>query len=52
MLDLLGTCFPDRIAGWESELKKLIPTYGAPLSPNKAHAGKVMKQTAAELQIA
>ena len=51
MLNLLKTCFPDRIAGWEPELKKLIPSYGETLNdkPEKAAAEKAA--TAAALNI-
>jgi len=51
MLDVLAKCFPGRLAGWEPELRRLIPTYGSPLSSDPATAAKVMKETAEELRI-
>lgn len=51
MLDVLAKCFPDRIAGWEPELRRLIPTYGTQLSSDPATAAAVMSETAKELGI-
>ncbi len=52
MLDLLATCFPDRMAGWESELRELIPTYGERLNPQPELAEHTMATTAHVLGIA
>lgn len=51
MLDLLAKCFPERLAGWEPELVKMIPSYGAPLSSSKAVAKKTLASTAKALAI-
>jgi len=51
MLDVLAKCFPDRLAGWEPQLRALIPSYGTPLSSDPATASKVMGETARELGI-
>lgn len=51
MLDVLAKCFPDRLAGWEPELRELIPSYGRKLADAPAEAEKVMAATAEELQI-
>jgi malate dehydrogenase (quinone) len=52
MLDVLGRCFPYRLAGWEPTLRTLIPSYGTQLSSAKATATKIMKATAKRLGIA
>lgn len=51
MLNLLETCFPDQIAGWEPRLKELIPTYGETLNDKPAEADKVVSETAEALHI-
>lgn len=51
MLGLLKTCFPDRIAGWEPELKKLIPSYGETLNGDAATARASVERTAGVLGI-
>ncbi len=51
MLELLKTCFPDRIAGWEGELRELIPTYGERLNPQPELARHTMAATAEVLGI-
>lgn len=52
VLDLLKRSFPDRIAGWEDELRTLIPSYGTKLAADPANARKVMTENAAILRIA
>jgi len=52
MLDVLAKCFPDRMAGWRPQIEKMIPSYGSPLSSNKATAKKVLVATAKELELA
>lgn len=51
MLGLLKTCFPDRIDGWEGELKELIPSYGEPLNPRGEAARASVEATAEALAI-
>ncbi|MGO1266160.1 MAG: malate dehydrogenase (quinone) [Microbacterium gubbeenense] len=49
MLNLLGTCFPDRKAGWDPKLKALIPTYGTPLNADADLAAATEGTTAEKL---
>ncbi|MFD1723043.1 malate:quinone oxidoreductase [Amnibacterium endophyticum] len=49
MLDVLQRCFPDRMAGWRSELTELVPTYGTLLSDDPRTARKVAERTAEAL---
>jgi len=51
MLDLLKTCFPDRIEAWQPELKKLIPSYGEKLNGNPKAAAAEFAATADTLQL-
>ncbi len=51
MLGLLKTCFPDRIAQWEPELKALIPSYGQTLNGRPDAARASVAETAAALEI-
>ena len=51
MLDLLNSCFPDRIAEWEPRLKQLIPSYGETLNDKPAEADKIVTETAEALHI-
>lgn len=46
MLDLLGRCFPDRMAEWEPKLREMIPSYGTTLSDDPAAAEASLKATA------
>ncbi len=51
MLDLLKTCFPDRIEAWQPELKKLIPSYGEKLNGNPQAAAAEFAATAETLRL-
>ena len=51
MLDVLATCFPDRMAGWTPKLKKMVPSYGALLGDDEAKAAKTLARTAKTLDI-
>ncbi|GAA1638768.1 malate:quinone oxidoreductase [Microbacterium flavum] len=51
MLGLLKTCFPDRIAAWEPELKALIPSYGTTLNGRPEVAAATIAETADVLDI-
>lgn len=51
MLNLLKTCFPDRIGGWEPELRDLIPSYGSTLNGDPARAAASVTRTAEALGI-
>lgn len=52
MLDVLAKCFPSRMAAWEPELARMIPSYGTQLSANKAKAKATLTSTAKALAIA
>jgi malate dehydrogenase (quinone) len=49
MLDVLRRSFPDRLAAWEPELRRLIPTYGTLLSDDARTARRVQESTAKAL---
>ncbi|MEO6201386.1 MAG: malate:quinone oxidoreductase [Cryobacterium sp.] len=51
MVDLLGRCFPDQIAGWEPKLREMIPSYGTRLSDDPAAAAASLAETAAALHL-
>ncbi|MEV8135865.1 malate:quinone oxidoreductase [Microbacterium aurantiacum] len=51
MLGLLKTCFPDRIAEWEPELRNLIPSYGSTLNSRPDAAADVLEETAQTLAL-
>lgn len=52
MLDVLAKCFPGKLAGWEPQLERMIPSYGEQLSANKATAKATLTRTAKALEIA
>ncbi|GLJ62260.1 putative malate:quinone oxidoreductase [Microbacterium barkeri] len=52
MLDVLSSCFPDRIEGWKPALRELIPTYEETLNGDAAKARAEMRRTAEALHIA
>ncbi len=51
MLQLLKTCFPDRIDAWTPELRKLIPSYGETLNDKPELAADEKAATAKTLGI-
>ncbi|WP_208320408.1 malate:quinone oxidoreductase [Salinibacterium sp. ZJ77] len=51
MLDVLNTCFPDRIAEWKPQLTAMIPSYGTKLTDKPKSAAKILKGTAKVLGI-
>ncbi|MEV8267054.1 malate:quinone oxidoreductase [Microbacterium sp. NPDC076911] len=51
MLNLLSTCFPDRIEEWKPRLRELIPHFGESLNPQPAVAKKVLGATAETLSL-
>ncbi|MET2010303.1 malate:quinone oxidoreductase [Microbacterium chocolatum] len=51
MLGLLKTCFPDRIAEWEPQLRALIPSYGSTLNTRPDAAADVLEETAQTLAL-
>ncbi|TXK18470.1 malate dehydrogenase (quinone) [Homoserinibacter sp. GY 40078] len=46
MLDVLATCFPDRMAAWTPELGRMIPSYGTKLSDSPQAAATELAETA------
>ena len=51
MLELLERCFPDRIAGWVPQLKRMIPSYGTALSAKPQLARRTLAATEKTLAI-
>ncbi len=51
MLELLGSCFPDRLDGWAPTLRAMIPSYGKALSSSPALAEKTLTATARQLAL-
>jgi malate dehydrogenase (quinone) len=51
MLELIEKCFPDRIAEWTPELRRMIPTYGTPLSSDPELAAATLAHTASVLML-
>ncbi|MFT4282033.1 malate:quinone oxidoreductase [Microbacterium sp.] len=51
MLNLLRTCFPDRMGEWEPTLRELIPSYGDTLNTRPEVADASLTETAAVLHI-
>jgi malate dehydrogenase (quinone) len=52
MLDVLATCFPQRMSEWEPQLTRMIPSYGTTLSEKPKVATKELKDTAKALGLA
>lgn len=51
MLDVIAKCFPDRMAGWEPALRRMVPSYGSHLSDDEATAKATLSRTAEALAI-
>ena len=51
MLDVIAQCFPQQLEAWRPELERMIPSYGGPLSSNKAAAKSALARTAKALQL-
>ncbi|GGH43251.1 malate dehydrogenase (quinone) [Microbacterium album] len=51
MLNLIKTCFADRVAQWEPKLRELIPTYGEMLNEDAEKARASTTATASALGI-
>lgn len=51
MLDVLEKCFPDRIAAWQPELQRMVPSYGVQLSSSEKKAAATLTRTAKALAI-
>lgn len=46
MLDVLASCFPEKLPGWEAQLTRMIPSYGTSLSDSPKAAKKQLTNTA------
>lgn len=51
MLTLLQRCFPEQFEGWTPAIKKMVPTFGKPLSGDPKLAAKTLAATEKELAI-
>jgi len=51
MLEVLERCFPERLSGWESTLRRIIPSYGTKLSENADKAYHSTAHTAGVLKL-
>lgn len=51
MLDVLGRCFPNRLAEWTPRLKQMIPSYGQSIAEDAELCRAVRSDTAAVLRI-
>ncbi|MEN2740389.1 malate dehydrogenase (quinone) [Microbacterium sp. X-17] len=51
MLNLIKTCFPERLGEWESRLRELIPSYGETLNTNPVAAETELGRTAEALAL-
>jgi malate dehydrogenase (quinone) len=51
MLDVLKRCFPTEFAGWEPQIKKMIPSFGTRLSDKPAVAKKSFASSAKTLKL-
>ncbi|GAA2008786.1 malate:quinone oxidoreductase [Microbacterium ulmi] len=51
MLNVLATCFPDRIDEWRPRLHELIPSYGTTLNPDPEAAEEALAETAETLAL-
>lgn len=49
MLEVLQTCFPDRLARWRPQLERMIPSYGSDLAADPALLAEVLARTDAAL---
>ena len=49
MINVLETCFPNRIDQWRPTLKKMVPSYGTSLSDDSAKALKSLTATSKKL---
>jgi malate dehydrogenase (quinone) len=51
MLELIEKCFPDRMASWLPQLRRMIPTYGTQLSSDPKLAAATLARTASVLML-
>ncbi len=52
MLDLLAKAFPQQMKnGWETQLKKIIPSYGQHINDSPALTNKIRRMTSETLSL-
>ncbi|WP_026532789.1 malate:quinone oxidoreductase [Arthrobacter sp. H41] len=51
MVELLGRCFPTKLADWEPKLKEMIPGYGVRLNENESLAAEIQDSTDSVLKL-
>lgn len=51
MLELLGRCFPERMAEWEPKIREMVPSYGTRLSDDPGLAAASLAATAKALHL-
>jgi malate dehydrogenase (quinone) len=51
MLELLGRCFPERMAEWEPKIREMVPSYGTRLSDDPELAAASLAATAKALHL-
>ncbi|MEI5583386.1 MULTISPECIES: malate:quinone oxidoreductase [unclassified Agromyces] len=51
MIEVMQKCFPERMGGWESKLREMIPSLGTTLSDDPDAAAASLERTAAALQL-
>ena len=52
MLDVLAKCFPERLAAWEPQLQRMVPTYGLHLAADESLIADTIASTTKALQLA
>jgi malate dehydrogenase (quinone) len=52
MLDVLQKCFPEHMAEWTPQLKKMVPSFGKTLSDDPKLAERTLETTQKVLEIA
>ncbi|MBO9579082.1 MAG: malate dehydrogenase (quinone) [Microbacteriaceae bacterium] len=52
MLDVLAKCFPDRLAEWEPQLRRMVPSYGKSIANDERLAASTIASTSDALQLA
>jgi len=52
MLDVLTKCFPGRLAEWEPQLKRMVPSYGRSIAGDEQLAASTIASTTNALQLA
>ncbi|HWL01472.1 MAG TPA: malate:quinone oxidoreductase, partial [Microbacteriaceae bacterium] len=51
MLDVLARCFPAKLAEWEPQLRRMIPSYGQQISADEQRVAATIAATSQALQL-